>query len=110
MLSMKNKLLGFITRILIGIVVFFNLLCAVGYLVSPKLYLGGYALTADNGIPIVRGIGILFVMWNVPYLFALKNPFRNRPSLYEAIIMQFIGVAGETWVINLRTKAWQTQP
>jgi len=97
---MESRLTGFISRILIGVVVFFNLLCAINYLAFPQLYISSYAVSPDTGIPIVRGIGVLFTMWNVPYLFALYNPFRHRLSLYEAILMQLIGITGETWILH----------
>jgi hypothetical protein len=41
-------------------------------------------------------MGILFLMWNVPYAFALWHPLRFRVSLLSAVIMQAIGAAGET--------------
>jgi hypothetical protein len=37
-------------------------------------------------------------MWNVPYAVALWHPLRFRISLYEAVAMQTIGLAGEVWV------------
>jgi hypothetical protein len=44
----------------------------------------------------VAGVGLLFLMWNVPYAFALWNPIKNNISLLQATIMQFLGVIGET--------------
>jgi hypothetical protein len=41
-------------------------------------------------------MGVLFLMWNVPYVIALWNPVHFRVSLYEAVVMQAIGLAGET--------------
>jgi hypothetical protein len=35
-------------------------------------------------------------MWNVPYVVALIHPFKHRVSLIETVIMQGIGVIGET--------------
>jgi hypothetical protein len=46
----------------------------------------------------VRGLGVLFLMWNVPYLVALWHPVRHRVSLYEALAMQAIGLAGESLI------------
>jgi hypothetical protein len=43
----------------------------------------------------LRGLGVLFVMWNVPYAVALWHPVRHRISLYEALAMQTIGLVGE---------------
>ena len=42
----------------------------------------------------MRGMGVLFLMWNVPYAVALWNPLRYRISLYEASAMQAIGLLG----------------
>ena len=47
----------------------------------------------------IRGMGLLFVMWNVPYVFACLNPLKYRVSLIEALIMQAIGLLGETWIL-----------
>lgn len=44
----------------------------------------------------VRALGVLFLMWNVPYAVALWNPVRYRVSLFEAVAMQAIGLAGES--------------
>lgn len=99
MLNVETHLVRVIARLLIGIVIFFNLLCAINYLIFPESYIFSYSLSKDTGVPVVQAIGILFVMWNVPYLFALYDPFRNQLSLYESIIMQFIGVIGESWIL-----------
>jgi hypothetical protein len=42
---------------------------------------------------------VLFVMWNVPYLVALWHPRRNRVSLWEALVMQLIGLIGESAIL-----------
>ena len=47
----------------------------------------------------VRGLGLLFMMWNVPYAVALWHPVRCRVSLVEAVTMQTIGVTGETLLL-----------
>ncbi len=83
-------------RVLIGIVVFWNLLAAFQFLIHPGMYAPGFELEGTAGAAIIQGMGLLFVMWNIPYLFALWNPIRNRLSLMEAVIMQIIGAAGET--------------
>lgn len=44
----------------------------------------------------VQALGILFLMWNVPYLFAIINPLQYRSCLYASNIMQCIGLVGET--------------
>ncbi len=44
----------------------------------------------------IQGMGLLFVMWNIPYIVALTDPLRHFVSLIEAVVMQGIGVFGET--------------
>ncbi len=46
----------------------------------------------------VRGLGILFVMWNVPYAAALLHPVRYVVPFACAVVAQFIGLAGEAWM------------
>ena len=83
-------------RALIGGVTFWNLLAAFQFLIAPELYSAGFELSGAAGLSLVRGMGVLFVMWNVPYVAALINPARNRTSLVEAVIMQVIGFVGES--------------
>ena len=47
----------------------------------------------------IRGFGLLFIMWNVPYVIALINPVIYRVSLIEAVVMQLIGAVGETVIL-----------
>lgn len=85
-----------IVRLLIGLVTFFNLQCAIYFLFRPADYAPGFELTGVPGSAIIQGMGVLFVMWNIPYLFALVNPLKYSISLIEAVIMQGVGVIGET--------------
>ena len=75
-----------------------NLLCAFQFILQPTRYTSSFDLNGYSGTAVIRSIGILFLMWNVPYAFALINPVRNFTALLSAIIMQAIGVIGETWV------------
>jgi hypothetical protein len=85
-----------VARGLIGLVLFFNLQCAFAFLFSPDLYSAGFELGGEVGRNIVRGFGLLFLMWNVPYFFAFVNPTKFHVSLIEAFLMQAIGFLGET--------------
>lgn len=95
----KKKTL--LVRGLIAIVVGWNLQCALVFILNPAGYMGGFGLEGAAGAQMVRGLGLLFVMWNVPYAFALADPVRNRVSLIEAVVMQAIGLAGETLILLL---------
>ena len=48
----------------------------------------------------IQGLGLLFLMWNIPYLAALLDPIRHSTSLVEAVIMQAIGVLGESLLLT----------
>lgn len=85
-----------ISKGLIAVVVFLNLQAAVLFLLHPADYAPGFELGGAAGEAMIQGVGLLFVMWNIPYLVALSDPIRHRVSLLEAIGMQAIGVIGET--------------
>ncbi len=62
---------------------------------SPPI-VSGYELSGEVGRVVIIGYGILFLMWQVPYFFALYQPRRFRVSLIQANMMQAIGFIGET--------------
>lgn len=89
-----------LSRAAIGIVLFLNLQCAILFLVSPSDYTAGFELTGLPGEVFLRGMAILFLMWNVPYIFALIQPQKFRASYIQAILMQSIGLVGEILLRN----------
>jgi hypothetical protein len=99
---MKNKEFSrlLLPRVLIFLVLAMNLQCAIAYIFNPLPYVAPFELSGEPGRAAVVGIGILFVMWQVPYVFALINPLRNRRSLLEAVLMQTIGLLGETLLLR----------
>lgn len=86
-------------RGLIGLVLAWNVQAAIAFLIAPGAFAPGFELTVPVGSAIVRGMGVLFLMWNVPYAVALWHPVRHRLSLYEAVVMQAIGLLGETFIL-----------
>ena len=87
-----------IARVLVAIVIFINLQAALQYLLNPNAYSGSFELEGIPGMAAVMGVGILYVMWQVPYVFAAINPAAHRLSMTEAVLMQAIGLLGETWL------------
>jgi hypothetical protein len=85
-----------LSRGLIGIVILFNLQAAAVFLLWPGRYITVFELQGTVGAAMLRGMGVLFVMWNVPYVVALWHPIRHRISLYETLAMQTVGLMGET--------------
>jgi len=82
--------------LLIGAVLVMNVQCALAFIVSPAAFAPGFELEGPVGEAMVRALGVLFLMWNVPYAVAAWHPQKHRLSLFEAVCMQAIGVAGET--------------
>lgn len=89
-------------RLLIGLVLAWNVQAALLFIWSPQSYAAGFELSGAVGDAMVRGMGVLFLMWNVPYVFAFWHPLRFSVSLLQAVIMQAIGLAGESFIyLNL---------
>jgi hypothetical protein len=88
-----------LARLLIGTVLLWNVQCALAFLLAPATFAPGFELSGAAGAAAVRGLGVLFLMWNVPYAVALWHPVRHRVSLYEAVAMQTIGLIGETLIL-----------
>lgn len=71
-------------------------MCAIDFMARPKLYMDGYELSGEVGRTVVVGYGILFLMWQVPYFFAVFDPVKQKISLISAVLMQTIGLVGES--------------
>ena len=87
-------------RILIGVVLFINVQSALAFFFNPGIYAPWYELQGTVGDATIRGFGVLFLMWNIPYFFALIHPQKYRISLIEAIAMQAIGLFGESFILG----------
>ena len=90
-------------RLLIGIVAAWNLQAAFAFILSPGGFVRAYELSGTAGEAAIRGFGILFLMWNVPYLFAVKDPVRYQFALTFALLMQSIGLIGECYILSTLT-------
>jgi hypothetical protein len=88
-----------LARLLIAVITAWNLQAAVSFLANPGPYVSAFELSGIAGAAALRGMAVLFVMWNVPYLVACWQPRRHRLSLWEAFAMQAVGVCGETFIL-----------
>jgi len=100
---MKPSTALLLPRLAILPVFLWNIQCAFAYLFWPERFAAAFELSGISGAAALRGVGVLFLMWNVPYAVALWQPVRYRISLYEATAMQAIGLLGETVI-------WQSLP
>lgn len=87
-----------VSRLLIGLVTAWNLQAAFAFIFTPSGFTRAYELSGTAGEAAIRGFGVLFLMWNVPYLFAVKDPVRYQLALTFALLMQLTGLIGETYI------------
>ncbi len=97
---MKPDLRLWLVRLPIFIVTAWNLQAALTFIFNPAAYTAGFELSGVPGEVALRGMGVLFLMWNVPYLVALWHPLRYRLALALAFVMQGIGVIGERIILG----------
>ena len=88
-----------IARAALVAVLIANLSAAIPYVVRPADYVAAYELAGVPGEAVVRGFGILFLMWAVPFVPAIFDPVRNRVALVCVLAMQVIGLAGESLML-----------
>jgi hypothetical protein len=86
-------------RVAVGLVLVSNLSAAIPYLLHPDRYAAAFELTGVAGAAMVRGLGILFVMWCAAYLPLIARPDRHRVLFGVVVAQQVIGLAGETWIL-----------
>lgn len=82
-----------------GLVLGSNLTAAIPFVIDPAAFAGAFELSGAPGAAMVRGLGILFLMWNVTYLPVIVDPFRQRTLFVVVLAQQVIGLAGETWIL-----------
>jgi hypothetical protein len=95
---MKPSTSLLLARLAILLVFLWNVQCAIAFLFWPQRFAASFELSGTPGEAALRGVGVLFLMWNVPYAVALWHPLRYRISLYEATSMQAIGLLGESLI------------
>jgi hypothetical protein len=83
----------------LGLVFVVNVTCAIQFVVWPERYTASFELTGDAGRAIVRGIGVLFLMWNATYPLVILNPYRRRALYLVVLVQQATGLAGESWIL-----------
>ena len=86
-------------RVAMALVLASNLSAAIPFLINPERYAEAFELSGVAGAAMVRGLGILFVMWSAAYLPVIVHPDRH-PALFSVILaQQVLGLAGEIWIL-----------
>ena len=86
-------------RIAVALVLAANLSAAIPYVLNPERFAAAFELGGVAGAAMVRGIGVLFLMWCVAYVPVVADP-DHHPVLFGVILVQqVIGLAGEGWIV-----------
>jgi len=84
---------------LVAAVLIANLSAAIPYLVRPAHYVAAFELSGVPGQVVVRGFGLLFLMWAVPFVPTLMHPVKYRVAFACVLAMQVIGLFGEALML-----------
>jgi len=94
-----SSLVWFVRAALLAVLIA-NMSAAVPYVLRPASYAAAYELTGVPGEVAVRGFGVLFLMWAVPFVPAIWHPARNRVAFVCVLAMQAIGLVGESLMLS----------
>ncbi len=86
-------------RVAVALVLASNLSAAIPYLIDPGLYAAAFELNGVAGEAMVRGLGVLFVMWSAAYLPLIAHPDRHRTLFGVIVAQQVLGLIGESWIL-----------
>jgi hypothetical protein len=95
----KSEMRSHVARVLVAAVLMANLSAAIPYLVRSAGYAAAFELSGVPGEMAVRGFGLLFLMWAVPFIPTIINPVKYRAALVCVLAMQVIGLIGESLML-----------
>lgn len=87
-----------VVRLVVGAVFLMNVGCGLSFLARPDRYAAAFEVGGVPGLALVRGLGVLFLMWNATYPLVIFQPDKNRAIFAIVLIQQVIGLAGEIWI------------
>jgi hypothetical protein len=73
-----------------------NLTAAIPFILNPERFVPGFELSGLSGEVSVRGLGIVFLMWNATFPPVIFLPDRFRLLFSVMLVQQMIGLFGET--------------
>ncbi len=86
-------------RIAVMLVLIGNLSAAIPYVITPGTYASAFELDGVAGAAMVRGIGILFLMWCAAYVPVVARPDRHAALFGVILAQQLVGLIGEIWIL-----------
>lgn len=95
----SNKAVLWFNRAAFAIVFAINVWCAISFVLFPQSFVGAYELSGISGEAAVRGMGVVFLMWNATYPVYIAHPYRYKVLGGIIIVQQIIGCVGETAIL-----------
>ena len=89
---------AWVARLVVGAVFLMNVGCGLSFLARPDRYTAAFEVGGVPGLALVRGLGVLFLMWNATYPLVILQPDRTRALFAVVLVQQVIGLAGEIWI------------
>jgi hypothetical protein len=88
-------------RLLVAMVCIWNLTAAVPFVLNPAGYTHSFELGRGGlaGEVMVRGLGVAFLMWQIPFLPVIWHPGRHRICFLCVLGMQLVGLVGESMML-----------
>lgn len=86
-------------RLVFTAVFVMNVVCALQFIVDPAAFVGAYQLEGAGAEAAVRGMGIVFLMWNATYPLFIVRPVKQKALGIIILIQQAIGCVGESFVL-----------
>lgn len=85
-------------RIAVAVVCTWNLTAALPFVLNPAGYAHSFEVggAGMGGEVLIRGLGIAFLMWQVPFLPVIWRPGRERTCFICVLGMQLVGLVGES--------------
>jgi hypothetical protein len=99
----KGSFYIWIARLAVGAVFAMNVFCALLFIFYPAAYAPGFELSGAAGNAMVRGMGILFLMWNATFPPVILRPAEHSMLFIIILVQQLTGLVGETCI-------WLTLP
>ena len=94
-----SEIRNHVARVALSAVLLANLSAAIPYLARPADYVATFELSGAPGEVAVRGLGLLFLMWAVPFIPAIVHPVKYRIAFVCVLVMQVIGLLGESLML-----------
>ncbi len=91
-----NNFASWFARLAVATVFALNVSCALLFILRPQDYAAGFEVGGVAGEALVRGYGILFLMWNATYPLVIVQPQRQKTLFGVVLAQQAIGVVGES--------------